>query len=383
MTQNGGGSFCDFFDECVDKRGHILNALIRLQDFGQSLWIEHVTRERLRSGLFRKKIEEWRVTGLTIDTAACELLLRTAQAYDPIIIRKLDEGTYGGALALDLVLDETRFAADLLRPAFERTDGMDGWAALPMSPLLVADPGNLTTTIKELHTRTQRSNILISIPGLPEYMKAIEEAFFAGVPLNVTLLFSREQYLEAARAYLRGVERRIAAGLDPVVGSFASIPVAPLISALCAKLQGKCPIELVRAIARRIYTASLDLKNSRRWEHANNAGTRPQRLLWDNTTSCKTSGLFTSTIRYLVAPLTVAAMTENTLETFAASDDTFVSMPAYGDDCEEVIGRYSEAGIDLETLTARLQKNEAETLITLWIELLDAVARRSAELTTK
>ncbi len=268
-----------------------MNATGKLHDLGQSIWLDNITRDLLGSGTLKRYIDELSVTGLTSNPTIFDHAIRNSATYDAPIRQKVQAGRLGEELFFDLALEDLSGAADLFKPVFERTDGVDGWVSLEVSPLLAHDTASTLAAAKALHERAGRPNLLIKIPGTPEGLPAIEEAIFAGIPVNVTLLFSREQYVAAAEAYLRGVERRIKAGLNPNVGSVASV----FISRWDVAVAGKVPPALVDrlgiAIAQRTYKAYHDLLGSARWQRAANAGARAQRLLWASTGTKDPEGL--------------------------------------------------------------------------------------------
>src|SRR6195256_1313422 len=254
-----------------------------LRDLGQSLWLDNITRNLLRSRVLRRYIDELSVTGLTSNPTIFDHAIRNGNDYDDAIKSKLADGKSGEKLFFELALEDLTRAADLFRPVYDRTSGVDGWVSLEVSPLLAHDTKSTIAEAKELHGRANRPNLLIKIPGTPEGLPAIEEAIFAGVPVNVTLLFSDDQYLAAADAFMRGIERRIEAGLPPDVGSVASVFFRPRACAISGHAPETLNNQLGIAVAKRAYKAYLGLLSSPRWMRAYNAGARPQRLLWATT----------------------------------------------------------------------------------------------------
>ena len=254
-----------------------------LHDLGQSLWLDNITRNLLKTGVLRRYIDELSVTGLTSNPTIFDHAIKNSSDYDDAIKSKLAEGKSGEKLFFELALEDLTQAADLFRPVYDRTCGVDGWVSLEVSPLLAHDTKSTIAVAKDLHARARRPNLLIKIPGTPEGLPAIEEAIFAGVPVNVTLLFSDDQYLAAADAFMRGIERRIEAGLQPDVGSVASIFISRWDVAVAGKVPEALNNQLGIAVAKRTYKAYLDLLSSPRWMRAYNAGARPQRLLWAST----------------------------------------------------------------------------------------------------
>jgi transaldolase len=286
-------------------------------------------------------------------------------------------------LFFELALEDITQAADLFRPIWERTDGVDGWVSLEVSPLLAHDTANTLAAAKELHGRAGRPNLFIKIPGTKEGLPAIEEAIFAGVPINVTLLFSREQYMAAAEAFLRGIERRIDAGLKPDVGSVASVFISRWDAAVMGKVPEALNDRLGIAIAKRTYKAYRTLLDSPRWQRAYNAGGRPQRLLWASTGTKDSNASDVLYIKSLAAPFTVNTMPEGTLKALADHGELGAPLPADGGDCEEVLARFAQAGIDIQALAAQLQEEGARSFVNSWNDLMAVIASKSAALTAK
>ena len=273
-----------------------------LHDLGQSLWLDNVTRDLLNSGTLQRYIDELSVTGLTSNPTIFGKAIEGSASYDADISRAAPSAKSREDLFFGLALADLTRAADLFKPVFDRTDGVDGWVSLEVSPLLAHDTKATLAAARSLHQRGGRDNLFIKIPGTAEGLPAIEESIFAGVPINVTLLFSREQYVASAEAYLRGVERRIDAGLNPAVASVASL----FVSRWDVAISGKVPSELTNrlgiAIARRTYKAYLELLTSPRFQRAFNAGARPQRLLWASTGTKDPKADDTLYVKALAAP---------------------------------------------------------------------------------
>lgn len=351
-----------------------------LHEFGQSIWLDNITRDLLDSGTLRRYIAELSVTGLTSNPTIFDHALSKSAAYDDSIRAGLKQGRSGEALFFDLALEDITRAADEFRATFERTNGVDGWVSLEVSPQLAYDTERTIAAARDLHARAGRPNLFIKIPGTREGLPAIEEAIFAGVPVNVTLLFSREQYLAAAEAYLRGIERRIAAGLNPEVGSVASV----FISRWDVAVTGKVPAELVNrlgiAIAGRTYRAAEQMLLAPRSQRIYNAGARPQRLLWASTGTKDPKADELLYVKALAAPFTVNTMPEATLKVLAEHAEIGAGMPAEGGDCEAVLTRFAEAGIDVEALAARLQEEGAKAFVKSWQELLGVISAKCSAL---
>ena len=356
-----------------------MKATQKLHDLGQSLWLDNITRDLLSSGTLARYIADLSVTGLTSNPTIFDHAIKASSAYDAAIRNKLSQGKSGESLFFELALEDLTRAADLFRPIFERTAGVDGWVSLEVSPLLAYDTKTTLAEAKDLHARAARPNVLIKIPGTREGLPAIEEATFAGVPVNVTLLFSREHYLAAADAYLRGVERRIAAGLRPDVGSVASL----FVSRWDVAVTGKGPIALSNrlgiAIGQRTYKAYCDFIATPRYQRAMNAGARPQRLLLASTGTKDPKAPDILYVKALAAPLTVDTMPEATLKAFADHGEV-AAMAADGGDCEAIIGEFTKAGVDVDALAARLQEEGAASFVKSWNELMGVIASKSADL---
>jgi len=357
--------------------GNNMKATRKLHDLGQSLWLDNITRDLLTTGTLRRYIEELSVTGLTSNPTIFDHAIKNSTAYDEAIRRRLKEGKSGEQLFFELALEDITGAADLFRPVWERTNGVDGWVSLEVSPLLAHDAVTTLAAARDLHARAGRPNVLIKIPGTKEGLTAVEEAIFTGVPVNVTLLFAREHYVAAAEAYQRGIERRIAAGLRPDVGSVASV----FVSRWDAAVMGKAPEELRDrlgiAVARQTYKAYRGLLNSPRWQRLDNAGARPQRLLWASTGTKDPQASDVLYVKSLAAPFTVNTMPEGTLKALADHGEVGPILPAHGGDCEEVLARFAEAGIDVPALAARLQDEGARSFVKSWQELLAVIASKS------
>ena len=275
--------------------------------------------------------------------------------------------------------DLTR-AADLFRPIHEKTNGVDGWVSLEVSPLLAYDTASTLAAAKELFARAQRPNLFIKIPGTKQGLPAIEEAIFAGIPINVTLLFSREQYLAAAEAFLRGIERRIEAGLNPRVDSVASVFVSRWDAAVASKVPEELRNQLGIAIAKRTYKASSTLLSSARWQRIYNLGGRPQRLLWASTGTKDPKASDILYVKALAAPFTVNTMPEATLKALATHTDLGELLPTDGGNCEEVLGQFAKAGIDIDALAVQLQSEGAESFVKSWNDLMEVISSKTASL---
>jgi transaldolase len=357
-----------------------MKATQRLHNLGQSLWLDNITRDLLNSGTLKRYVAELSVTGLTSNPTIFHQAIKNSTAYDNAIQEQLKQGKAGEGLFFELAIEDLTQAADLFQPIHDKTNGVDGWVSLEVSPLLAHDTKSTIAAAKDLHSRAGRPNLFIKIPGTKEGLPAIEEAVFAGVPVNVTLLFSREQYVAAAEAYLRGVERRIDAGLKPDIGSVASVFVSRWDAAIAGKLPETLNNRLGIAIANRIYKASHELLSSPRWQRAYNAGARPQRLLWASTGTKDPQASDILYVKALAAPFTVNTMPEATLKALADHGELSTIMAADGGDCEAVLTQFAKAGINIDSLAAQLQDEGAKSFVKSWNELMAVIASKGAAL---
>jgi transaldolase len=351
-----------------------------LHNLGQSLWLDNITRDLLDKGTLQQYIDDLSVTGLTSNPTIFDHAIKNSTAYDTAIRKKLKEGKSGEGLFFELALEDLTQAADLFRPLWAKTNGVDGWVSLEVSPLLAHDTASTLAAAKELHARAKRSNLFIKIPGTKEGLPAIEEAIFAGVPINVTLLFSREQYVAAAEAFLRGIERRIDAGLNPNVGSVASVFISRWDVAVMNKVPDALRDRLGIAIAERTYKAYRALLGTPRWQRVYNAGARPQRLLWASTGTKDPQASDVLYIKSLAAPFTVNTMPEGTLKALADHGELGHILPVDGGDCEAVLTEFARAGIDSDALAAQLQDEGAKSFVKSWNDLMAVIASKSAAL---
>ncbi|MFZ3199986.1 MAG: transaldolase [Candidatus Acidiferrales bacterium] len=351
-----------------------------LHNLGQSLWLDNITRDLLDNGTLEKYINELSVTGLTSNPTIFDHAIETSSAYDAAIRRKLQEGQSGEPLFFELAIEDLTRAADMFRPIHNKTNGVDGWVSLEVSPLLAYDTASTIAAAKGLSARAARPNLFIKIPGTKEGLPAIEEAIFSGVPINVTLLFSREHYLAAAEAFLRGIERRMDAGLNPGIGSVASLFVSRWDTAVKDKVRAELRNRLGIAIAMRTYKAYRALLGTPRWQRIYNAGARPQRLLWASTGTKDPSASDILYIKALAAPFTVNTMPEATLKALAGHTELGTILPEDGGDCEEVLSQFAKAGIDVEALAAELQSEGAKSFTKSWNELLAVIKSKTEAL---
>jgi len=351
-----------------------------LHNLGQSLWLDNITRDLLNTGTLKRYIGELSVTGLTSNPTIFDHAIKNSTAYDLAIRDRLAQGKSGEALFFELALEDIIRAADLFRPIFDKTDGVDGWVSLEVSPKLAYDAASTLAAARDLRARAARPNVFIKIPGTKEGLPAIEEAIYAGIPVNVTLLFSREHYAAAADAFLRGIERRLAAGLKPDVASVASVFVSRWDAAVSAKVPAELQNRLGIAVANRAYQAYRELLCSPRWQRAYNAGARPQRLLWASTGTKDPRASDVLYIKALAAPFTVNTMPEATLIALADHGELGSIMAADGGESEAVLAQFGKAGIKVEALAAQLQAEGAKSFVKSWDELLAVITSKSSVL---
>ena len=357
-----------------------MNNTQRLHALGQSLWLDNISRQILDDGTLRHYIDDFSVTGLTSNPTIFDEAIGTG-VYDDAIRTKARAGKAGEALFIELALEDLRRAADLFRPIFEATDSIDGWVSMELSPLLADDTAGSIEAAKQIYQQADRPNLFVKIPGTPAGIPAIEESIFDGVPVNVTLLFSREQYLAAAEAYLRGIERRVAAGLNARVGSVASVFVSrwdravtdnPGVAAL--------PNQLGIAVAGRTYRAYRELLASPRWKELLTAGAHPQRLLWGSTGTKDPQMSKSFYVEALAAPDTINTMPEKTLRAYAEQGQPSAGMADDGGDAESVLQRFAQARVDVDALATRLQNEGAQAFVKSWQALMQRIADKSQSL---
>jgi transaldolase len=349
----------------------------QLRGLGQSLWLDNITRGILDDGTLERYIREYGITGLTSNPTIFDLAIKDSDTYDSAILAKSRAGKSGEALFLELALEDLVRAADLFRPAHEASQGLDGWVSLEVSPLLVDDTPGSIRSAAALHARAQRSNLFIKIPGTPAGVPAIEESIFAGVPINVTLLFSREQYLAVAAAYMRGIERRIAAGRSSRVASVASLFVSRWDVAIKDKVPAELRNRLGIAIARRTYKAYREVLGSPRWKKLAAAGAMPQRMLWASTGTKDPNAPDLLYVEALAAPDTIDTLPEKTLHALADHGKIAGVMAEDGGDAEAEIARFTKAGVDVDAVAAQLQREGGESFSKSWDDLLKQIASKS------
>jgi transaldolase len=362
----------------LHTRGSKLHATALLHELGQSLWLDNITRDLLDSGTLKRYIDELSVTGLTSNPTIFEQAIKKSSAYDSDIRTKLNDGKSEEQVFFELAMKDLTRAADLFRPIYDRTNGTDGWVSLEVSPLLAHDTVATVEAAKDLFSRANRPNLFIKIPGTREGLAAIEEAIFAGVPVNVTLLFSREQYLSAAEAYLRGIERRIQSELNPNIRSVASVFVSRWDTAVNGKVPPNLRSQLGIAIALRTYKASLEFIRSPRSYRIYSRGAWPQRLLWASTGVKDPMAPSVLYVKNLAAPVTIDTMPEATL--IALSQETRLGsvMATDGGICEQTLAQFAQAGIDIDSLADRLQDEGTKSFARSWNSLLAEIAAKGA-----
>ena len=357
-----------------------MNPTQQLHDLGQSLWLDNITRGLLTSGTLGDYISKLSITGLTSNPSIFDLAIKDSGFYDDAIRQKTKEGKTGEKLFFELALEDLSQAADLFRPIYDSTAGVDGWVSLEVSPLLAYDAHSTVQAAVGLRAQGHRHNIFIKIPGTAEGLAAIEQTIFEGVPVNVTLLFSSAQYVAAAEAYLRGIERRIDAGLHPRVRSVASMFISRWDKAVAGKVSHELQNTLGIAIAQRAYKAYRDLLASPRWQRAFEAGAQPQRLLWASTGTKDPAASDVLYIKALAAPDTINTIPEKTLLAFADHGVPGNVMPVDGGNCERVIAAFAKAGIDDAKLATDLQREGADSFVTAWKDLLGCIEAKAAAL---
>jgi transaldolase len=357
-----------------------MNATTRLHAQGQSLWLDNITRGLLDSGTLARYIDEFSVTGLTSNPTIFEQAIGGSDAYDAAIRSAAGQGASGEDLFFGLAIDDLRRAADLFRPTHDATDGVDGWVSLELSPLLANDTAGSIRMAATLHARAARPNLFIKIPGTPEGIPAIEESIFAGVPINVTLLFSTAQYLAAAEAYVRGIERRVAAGRDPKLSSVASLFISRWDVAVKDSAPPVLRNRLGIAVAMQAWRAYRELLASARWQKLAAAGARPQRILWASTGTKDPAAPDTLYVDALAGPDSIDTIPEKTLKAFADHGKPGPGLPDDGGDAEAVLAEFARAGIDVDALAARLQREGAESFAKSWQKLLEGLTGKTERL---
>jgi transaldolase len=360
-----------------------MKATRQLHDLGQSLWLDNITRTLLDDGTLARYIAEDSVTGLTSNPSIFDAAISGGDAYDAGIHAKSLAGLEGEALFTELALEDLRRAADLFKPIFESTQHVDGWVSMEVSPLLAADTAGSIAAAKAIHAQGKRDNLFVKIPGTPEGLPAIEEAIFLGIPINVTLLFSCAQYQAVADAYMRGIERRLEAGLDPKVGSVASLFISRWDVASNKQLPDELHNKLGIAVGQQTYRAYRQMLASPRWQKLAAAGAMPQRLLWASTGTKDPASPDTLYISAFAAPDTIDTMPEKTLLAFADHGTLDGAMDVDGGDADAMLARIGKAGVDIDKLALTLQQEGAESFVKSWHHLIDGIAEKARQLGKK
>ena len=357
-----------------------MKATQQLHELGQSLWLDNITRTMLDDGTLARYIADYSVTGLTSNPSIFEAAMAAGDAYDEGIKAKSGAGLSGEALFTELALEDLRRAAELFKPVFDATGQVDGWVSMEVSPLLAADTAGSLEAARQIHDQGNCPNLFVKIPGTPEGVPAIEEAIFAGIPINVTLLFSREQYLAVAEAYMRGIERRVAAGLDPKVGSVASVFVSRWDVASNKQLPPELHNKLGIAVIQQTYRAYRELLASPRWQKLAAAGAQPQRLLVASTGTKDPNASDTLYITALAAPDTIDTMPEKTLLALADHGQLNGVMPEDGGDADATVAKIAAAGVDIDALALKLQQDGAQAFVKSWHQLLERLSDKVGSL---
>jgi len=360
-----------------------MKATRQLHELGQSLWLDNITRTLLDDGTLARYIAEDSITGLTSNPSIFDAAIGEGDAYDAGIHAKTLAGLSGEALFTELALEDLRRAADLFQPVFDATGHVDGWVSMEVSPLLAADTAGSIAAAKKIHAQGRRDNLFVKIPGTPEGVPAIEEAIFLGIPINVTLLFSCDQYQAAADAYLRGIERRIEAGLDPKVGSVASLFISRWDVAANKQLPEALHNKLGIAVGQQTYRAYRKLLASERWKKLAAAGAIPQRLLWASTGTKDPNASDTLYISAFAAPDTINTMPEKTLHAFADHGVLHGVMALEGGDTDLTLAQIADAGVHIDELALKLQKEGADAFVKSWNQLLQRIADKAGALAAK
>jgi transaldolase len=345
----------------------------QLHELGQSLWLDNITRTMLADGTLARYIDEFSITGLTSNPTIFDKAISKGDAYDEQISELTEQGVAGEDVFFALAIQDLRGAADLFAPIHERTDGVDGWVSLEVSPLLADDAAGTIEQVKRLHEQGDRDNLFIKIPGTEAGREAIEESIYAGIPINVTLLFSTDQYLAAAEAFMRGIERRIAEGLDPSVPSVASLFISRWDVAVADEVPEELRNRLGIAVGKRTYRAYRELLDSDRWERLANEGARPQRLLFASTGTKDPNASDVLYVEALAAPFTIDTMPDNTLQAFADHGEVGDPIPPDGGDADDVLEQFQSAGVDTDELASRLQHEGAESFDKSWNDLIESI----------
>lgn len=347
------------------------NHLRELTELGQALWLDDLNRALLDDGTLAGYLRDCHISGLTSNPSIFEKAILESGRYDDALHSRTQNSAE--EVYLDLAVDDVLHAAKLFAPLHRASHGAEGWVSLEVSPLLADDAEATIAAVAALHRRVDRHNVFIKIPGTPAGARAIEESLFAGIPINVTLLFSREQYRVAAEAWLRGIERRIKAGLDPRVDSVASLFVSRWDVAVNDRVSASLRNHLGLAVARRTYRAYCDLLESARVQALVRYGVRPQRLLWASTASKDPGASDTLYVQALAAPATIDTMPDKTLQAFADHGHVAAPLPRDGGDADRVLTEFAYAHIDLDALALKLQRDGSAEFAKSWHALMRGI----------
>ena len=360
-----------------------MKATRQLHELGQSLWLDNITRTLLDDGTLARYIAEDSITGLTSNPSIFDAAIGDGDAHDAGVHAKTLAGLSGEALFTELALEDLRRAADLFKPVFDATREVDGWVSMEVSPLLAADTAGSIAAARHIHHQGNRDNLFVKIPGTAEGVPAIEEAIFLGIPINVTLLFSCAHYQAVAEAYMRGIERRLQAGLGPKVGSVASLFISRWDVAANKQLPDELHNKLGIAVGQQTYRADRELLASPRWQKLAAAGALPQRLLWASTGTKDPKASDTLYISAFAAPDTINTMPEKTLHAFADHGQLHGVMAFDGGDADATLAQVAKAGVDIDALAAKLQKDGADAFVKSWNQLLQRIADKAGALADK
>ena len=360
-----------------------MNPTRQFHQFGQRLWLDNITRAMLDDGTLERYISVYTLTGLTSNPTIFDEAIGSGDSYDLGIREKTRRGLSGETLFIELALEDLRRAADLFQTIHQTSGGVDGWVSMEVSPLLADDAVHTIEAATAIHRDARRANLFVKIPGTPAGIKAIEESIFAGIPINVTLLFSREQYLAAAEAYMRGIERRIEARLDPHVASVASLFVSRWDKAVADSVPAALRNRLGIAIAQRTYGAYRQLLASPRWKKLAAGGARPQRLLWASTGAKDPQASETLYAEALAAPDTIDTLPDKTLRALAEQGKPPHAMAMDGGDSDAMLAQFAKAGVDIDVLAEKLQRDGAASFVKSWQQLMERIAARSGAVLDK
>lgn len=352
----------------------------KLRTVGQSLWLGQLSRRSIGDGSLLRYIEDCSVTGLSFSPQAISQAICDSHVYDSAIVKKLSEGLYGKSLTYSLIYEDVRYAADLLRAIHDRTDGADGWAVVPVSPLSISDNEKLTAVLGKIHERIHRPNALITLPALPDRLSLIEDLVFAGVPISIVNIYSDKQHLAISQAYLAGIERRIKAGRKAAASAFATINISRLESVLSEKTDSETATKLSLAIARKIYKTMRDLHRSQEWDRAYSLGARPLRLVWVSAEGTAQNDINLALFHNLIAPFSVISIPDESIDAFIDHDVPEGVMSVDGGDCDQVLADYRRDGLDVEAVAEELQAEYSDWLAREWIILLENIAKKSARI---